>query len=172
MRFFSTGHFRGLIAQILGTIVGMAFVMAVRVVMRLPLDLSDPKVFEPVMVVGVIFGALAFLIGVGSFDGWFNWARGQATSDDISPDPAKPNWMRYFSVDYDHKVIGIQYGVTSFFLLGFGGLMAIFFRTELAQSGIEFLKNGSIFEILLSKPWQVLAGQQYSPEHMFNTMMS
>src|SRR3972149_5113620 len=161
MRFFSTGHFRGLIAQILGTIVGMAFVMAVRVVMRLPLDLSDPKVFEPVMVVGVIFGALAFLIGVGSFDGWFNWARGQATSDDISPDPAKPNWMRYFSVDYDHKVIGIQYGVTSILLLGFGGLMAMFFRTELASSGITFLS---------SDIWETILG--YSGPHLFNTMMS
>ncbi|HLD93879.1 MAG TPA: cbb3-type cytochrome c oxidase subunit I [Anaerolineales bacterium] len=161
MRFFSTGLFRGLIAQILGTIVGMAFVMAVRVVMRLPLDLSDPKVFEPVMVVGVIFGALAFLIGVGSFDGWFNWARGQATSDDISPDPAKPNWMRYFSVDYDHKVIGIQYGVTSILLLGFGGLMAMFFRTELASSGITFLS---------SDIWETILG--YSGPHLFNTMMS
>lgn len=172
MRFFSTGLFRGLIAQFLGFLVGMAFTLALRVIFRMPVTLSDPKVVEPVVVVGTLFGAIAFLVGVGSFDGWFKWARGQSTSDDISPDPAKPNWMRYFSVDYDHKVIGIQYGVTSILLLGFGGSMAMFFRTELAQSGIEFLKNGSVFDILLSKPWQLLANQPYSPEHLFNTMMS
>ena len=161
MRFFSTGLFRGLIAQILGTVVGMAFVMAVRVIMGLSVNLSDSKVFEPVMVVGIIFGALAFLVGVGSFNGWFKWARGQATSDDISPDPSKPNWMRYFSVDYDHKVIGIQYGVTSILLLGFGGLMAMFFRTELASAGITFL-NSDIWETILG----------YSGPHLYNTMMS
>jgi cytochrome c oxidase subunit 1 len=103
---------------------------------------------------------------------WIKWARGKQTSDNLEPDPAKPNWMRYFSVDYDHKVIGIQYGVTSLLLLGIGGSLAMLFRTELASSGISFLSNGSIFETILGKPWEVLAGTQYSPEHLFNTMMS
>src|SRR3972149_6907770 len=167
MRFFSTGLFRGLIAQIGGMVVGMAFTMAVRVVLGLPAWNR-----EPVIVVGVLFGAISFMVGVGAFNDWFKWTRGEATSDDHDPDPAKPNWMRYFSVDYDHKVIGIQYGVTSLLLLGIGGSLAMLFRIELAQSGITFLSNGSIFETILETPWQVLAGTQYTPEHLFNTMMS
>lgn len=172
MRFFSTGLFRGLIAQLLGTVVGMAFVLALRVLMGLPLSMTDPTVMEPVFIGGVLIGAVAFMVGVGSFDEWFRWARGKPINEDISPDPSKPNWMRFFGVDYDHKVIGLQYGVVSVILLGFGGTLAVLFRTELAQSGIDFLSNGSIFEALLGKPWEVLARQQYSPEMMFNSMMS
>src|SRR3972149_2413066 len=156
MRFFSTGLFRGLIAQIGGMVVGMAFTMAVRVVLGLPAWNR-----EPLIVVGVLFGALSFMVGVGAFKDRFKWARGEATSDDHTPDPAKPNWMRYFSVDYDHKVIGVQYGVTSLLLLGFGGTMAMFFRTELAAAGITFL-NSDVFETLLG----------YSGPHLYNTMMS
>lgn len=162
MRFFSTGLFRGLIAQILGTAVGMAAAMAVRVLMGLPAwSGTDVTVQEPVIVIGVIVGAIAFLVGVGSFDEWIRWARGKPANDNIDPDPSKPGWMRYFGVDYDHKVIGIQYGVTSILLLGIGGTLAMLFRTELAQSGITFL-NSDIFETLLG----------YSSEHLFNTLMS
>jgi len=161
MRFFSTGLFRGLLAQVLGTIVGMAFVMAVRVIMGLPAWSAEASVQEPVLVGGVLIGAISFLVGVGIFDDWFKWARGISTVDSIEPDPAKPNWMRYFSVDYDHKVIGIQYGVTSLLLLGIGGTLAMLFRTELAQSGITFL-NSDIFETILG----------YSSEHLYNTLMS
>ncbi len=161
MRFFSTGLFRGLVAQALGTIVGMAFVMAVRVMMGLPAWSAEASVQEPVLVGGVLIGAISFLVGVGIFNDWFKWARGIPTIDSIEPDPAKPNWMRYFSVDYDHKVIGIQYGITSILLLGIGGTLAMFFRTELAQSGITFL-NSDIFETILG----------YSSEHLYNTLMS
>src|SRR3972149_742876 len=130
MRFFSTGLFRGLIAQIGGMVVGMAFTMAVRVVFGLPAWNR-----EPVIVVGVLFGAISFMVGVGAFNDWFKWTRGEGTSDDHTPDRPKPNWMRFFSVDYDHKVIGVQYGVTSLLLLGSGGTPAMFFRTQLAPSG-------------------------------------
>lgn len=161
MRFFSTGLFRGLVAQVLGTIVGMAFVMAVRVVMGLPAWSAESSVQEPVLVGGVLIGAISFLVGVGIFNDWFKWARGRSTVDSIEPPAGRPSWMRYFSVDYDHKVIGIQYGITSILLLGFGGTMAMFFRTELASSGITFL-NSDIFETILG----------YSSEHLYNTMMS
>lgn len=166
MRFFSTGLVRGLIAQILGTFVGIAFVMAIRVVLGFPLSSPDPiengQIWEATIVPAVIIGALAFMVGVGVLNDWFKWARGKPTAEpSLEPDPAKPNWMRFFSVDYDHKVIGIQYGVTSLLLLGIGGTFAMLFRTELASSGIRFL-NSDIFETLLG----------YSSEHLFNTLMS
>ena len=42
-------------------------------------------------------------------------------------------------VNTDHKVIGIQYVVTSFFFLFVGGLMAMLMRAELAAPGRQFV---------------------------------
>ncbi|MBX3003083.1 MAG: cbb3-type cytochrome c oxidase subunit I [Anaerolineales bacterium] len=165
MRFFSTSFFRGLIAQIVGTAVGMGFVMALRVIFGLPLsspvEADDAHIREIIVVGGVIVGAISFLVGAGVFGDWFKWARGEETSDDHTPDPNKPHWMRFFSVDFDHKVIGVQYGVTSLLLLLFGGTFAMLFRIELASSGITFL-NSEIFKVLLG----------YDGPHLYNTLMS
>lgn len=156
MKLLSLGLVRGLIAQIAGTALGMAFTMFVRVVFGMPAWNR-----EPVIVVGAIFGAIAFMIGVGALGDWFKWAKGEPTSDNHDPDPDKPNWHRFFNVDYDHKVIGIQYGVTSVLLLGFGGIFAMIFRLELAQSGITIV-NSDIFELILG----------YSGPHLYNSLMS
>ena len=48
-------------------------------------------------------------------------------------------WKRYFGVSLDHKVIGIQYLGLSLVLLSFGGIFALIFRTELAETGMQFL---------------------------------
>lgn len=165
MRFFSTSMFRGLIAQVAGTVLGMGLAMALRVIFGLPLsspiEAEDAHIREVIVVVGVLVGAIAFLVGSGVFTDWFKWARGEETSDDHTPDPSKPNWMRYFSVDFDHKVIGVQYGVTSLLLLLFGGIFAMLFRIELSGSGITFL-NSEIFKVLLG----------YDGPHLYNTLMS
>ncbi|MBW4554856.1 MAG: cytochrome c oxidase subunit I [Trichormus sp. ATA11-4-KO1] len=42
------------------------------------------------------------------------------------------NWREYFSFSTDHKVIGIQYLVTSFVFYLFGGALATLIRSELA----------------------------------------
>lgn len=165
MRFLSTGLFRGLVAQVAGSIIGIAFAVAARVMMGLPLSSADPEldkhIFEVIVVPGVIFGALGFLVGSGVFRDWFKWARGQKTSDEHVVDPEQPKWVRYFNVDFDHKIIGIQYGVVSLLLLLFGGTFAMLFRTELASSGITFL-NSEIFKVLLN----------YDGAHLYNTLMS
>jgi cytochrome c oxidase subunit I len=41
------------------------------------------------------------------------------------------NWKRYFSFSHDHKVIGIQYLVTSFIFFLVGGIFAMVIRGEL-----------------------------------------
>ncbi|MCH7664033.1 MAG: cbb3-type cytochrome c oxidase subunit I, partial [Chloroflexi bacterium] len=94
-----------------------------------------------IFVVGALVGAGTFMVGVGALSDWMKWARGEATSDEHELDPQKPSWMRYFNVDLDHKIIGIQYGVTSLILLGFGGTFAMLFRWELKEEGITFLDN-------------------------------
>lgn len=131
----SLGLVRGLIGQLLGTILGFAVVVLSRILMG-----SDPVwSTEPAWVAGAVFGSIGFLIGVGSLTDWFSWWRGIPTPFRHGPPPGQPAWTRYFGVDYNHKVIGIQYGVTSFVLLCIGGLFAVAFRTELARSGLQFL---------------------------------
>ncbi len=47
------------------------------------------------------------------------------------PEHEPPNWRRYFSFSTDHKVIGIQYLVTSFIFFLVGGIFAMVIRGEL-----------------------------------------
>lgn len=48
-----------------------------------------------------------------------------------STHPQAWKWYQYFTYNTDHKVIGIQYLVTSFFFYLIGGLMAVAMRAEL-----------------------------------------
>ncbi|WAL58031.1 cytochrome c oxidase subunit I [Thermocoleostomius sinensis] len=48
-------------------------------------------------------------------------------------------WYDYFTFNIDHKVIGIQYLVTTFIFYLIGGLMAVAMRTELATPDPDFL---------------------------------
>ena len=137
--FLSLGIIRGLIGQIVSTAAGMGLVMLIRSV--LGHTVWKP---EPVIVGGALIGAIAFLIGVGIFRDWFKWAQGQETPLRHGPPADRPAWTRYFSVDYSHKVIGVQYTITGILLLVFAGSLAIVFRLELAQSGLQFHTAGSV----------------------------
>jgi len=53
--------------------------------------------------------------------------------------PDKWKWYHYFTFNVDHKVIGIQYLVTSFIFYLIGGGMAVLMRTELATANSDFL---------------------------------
>jgi cytochrome c oxidase subunit 1 len=56
------------------------------------------------------------------------------------PFPGAPNnWKRFFSFSTDHKVIGIQYLVTSFFFFLIGGLLAMIMRGELITPEADLL---------------------------------
>jgi cytochrome c oxidase subunit I len=52
-----------------------------------------------------------------------------------------PNWREYFSFSTDHKVIGIQYLVTSFVFYLIGGVLAELVRTELATPEVDFVSR-------------------------------
>ena len=53
--------------------------------------------------------------------------------------PEKWRWIDYFTFNTDHKVIGIQYMVTSFIFYLIGGVMATAMRTELATPNPDVL---------------------------------
>jgi cytochrome c oxidase subunit 1 len=140
----SLGLIRGLITQIVSTVLGMGLVMLIRLLEGRPAWEA-----EPVIVVGSLIGAIGFLAGVGVFNDWYKWTRGKETPMHHGPPQDKPAWTRYFSVDYSHKVIGVQYAITGVLLLLFAGSLAIIFRLELAQSGLQFLKPDT-FNTLIS----------------------
>jgi cytochrome c oxidase subunit 1 len=51
------------------------------------------------------------------------------------------NWKKYFSFSTDHKVIGIQYLVTTFVFYLVGGALATAVRTELATPEVDFVSR-------------------------------
>jgi cytochrome c oxidase subunit 1 len=125
---------RGIVGQVVGFIVGMALTMIIRVAMGLPA--WEP---EPVWVVGALVSVMGFLLAVGALDDWMQWIVGKETPLRHGPPKDKPAWTRYFSVDYNHKVIGVQYTVLGIIMLMAGGTFALAFRTELLAAGMQFL---------------------------------
>jgi len=67
----------------------------------------------------------------------------------------KPDWRRYFRFNTDHKVIGVQYMVTTFFFFLIGGALAMLIRTELAQPGTDLL-NGVQYNRFLTNHGSVM----------------
>lgn len=68
---------------------------------------------------------------------------------------AKPAWRRYFKWNTDHKVIGIQYLVTTFFFFLVGGALAMLVRTELLQPGADLL-DGAEYNRFLTNHGSVM----------------
>ena len=90
-------------------------------------------------VAGAFLGVFTALLAAGVLGDWLRWAAGRRTELRHGPPAGRPAWTRYLSVDYNHKVIGIQYGVTSIIVLLVGGILALIFRVELAVPGMQFL---------------------------------
>src|SRR5438876_3457061 len=94
---------------------------------------------DAILTVSLIAVPLLFLIGIGGFDYWFYWASGRPTRPEDHSGHGARSWKDYFRVNTDHKVIGIQYTVTSFFFLLVGGMLAMLIRAQLAKPGMQFL---------------------------------
>jgi cytochrome c oxidase subunit 1 len=134
-KFYSSDLVRGLIWQFIGWIAGAIFVSVIRLLMGL--KVLDTFFFtEPALVFGGFVGVFFFFSGSGVLRDWFKWAKGEETPEHHE-DP--DGWEKYINVSLDHKVIGIQYTITSLFLLVVGGSFALIFRTELAAPGLQFL---------------------------------
>ena len=134
----SLGLIRGIIGMIIGAILGMAVTMLIRIAMGLA-----AWGMEPAAVVGALVGAIGFLLAVGVLDDWIKWMRGLPTPMRHGPPEGKPAWTRYFGVDYNHKVIGIQYTVTGIALLFVAGSLALMFRLELVQPELQYLDTNT-----------------------------
>src|SRR5512143_1108634 len=132
VNFFSIGIVRGTIGFIVGWGIGLGLTSLIRLAMHLPS--TQPSMYgisQPAWVTGALFGAFGFMLVHGVLNDWLKEARGDYVPD--HPQDAFPSgWARYLSASYDHKAIGIQYGVTSLLVLLLAGLFALIFRTQLA----------------------------------------
>lgn len=153
MSLMDLGLVRGLVGQVLGTLAGIALVTAIRLVAGM-----EAWAQEPALTAGIVLGGIGFLIGVGAITDWSKWWVGKETPFVHGPPQGKPAWTRYFAVDYNHKVIGIQYGVTGLLMIMIGGAFAVIFRTELARAGLQFLPENSYNTLLSMHGWAALFG--------------
>ena len=84
---------------------------------------------------------IGFLAGIGAFDYWVRYAIGAPTVPEDHSTHGGRTWQDYFRPNTDHKVIGVQYLVTTIFFFVAGGMMAMLFRAELARPGMQFVDN-------------------------------
>ncbi len=91
-----------------------------------------------VLVAGLVTAPIGFLAGIGAFDYWVYYALGYPTRAEDHSGHGARSWRDYFRVNTDHKVIGVQYLVTTVFFFLAGGLLALLVRAELAKPGIQY----------------------------------
>src|SRR6195256_2326117 len=120
-------------------VIGFAFAFGLTVLIRWLMHEHPIIDGDAITVVSLIAVPLFFLVGLGAFDYWFYWAAGRPTPPEDHSGHGAYSWKDYFRVNTDHKVIGIQYVVTSFFFLFVGGLLAMLMRAELAAPGRQFV---------------------------------
>src|SRR5450631_1402823 len=133
-------------------IIGVLFSAALTWIVRMSTGHATFTHFisaNAITTVALIVVPLAFLIGIGGFDYWFYWAAGRPTRPEDHSSHGAYTWKDYFRVNTDHKVIGIQYIVSSFFFLLLGGLIAMLIRAQLAQPGSHFV-DGNTYNGLFS----------------------
>src|SRR3712207_4890814 len=132
------GWYRAGLFLLLGVLFSAALVLAVRAAYGLDTfdggDLLTGKAQNAILVVSLLAAPLFFLVGLGAFDYWFYWASGKPTRPEDHSSHGATSWKDYFRVNTDHKVIGIQYVVTSFFFMLIGGLLAMLVRAELRSA--------------------------------------
>src|SRR5690348_16660526 len=111
-----------------------------------PIILSEADI----LVAGLVAAPVGFLAGIGTFDYWVNYVLGKPTPahEDHSGHGAK-SWKDYFRVNTDHKVIGIQYLVTTIIFFIIGGMLAMLVRAELAKPGVQYF-GGQSYNALFS----------------------
>jgi cytochrome c oxidase subunit 1 len=129
------GWYRAALSLPIGLIIGAGLVIGLRAFMG-----KNPLVDgESVTTACLITVPMAFLVGIGCFDYWFRWASGAPTVPEDHSGHGARSWKDYWRVNTDHKVIGIQYIVTTFVFFILGGLMAMIVRAELFAPGSQLV---------------------------------
>jgi cytochrome c oxidase subunit 1 len=132
---------RAFVLGIVGYALGVGLTMAIR---------GGTPTDEIAVIIGYIFALVGWLGGIGGIEAFGRQWIGKSV--EVSTDRG---WRRYFEFSVDHKVIGIQYGVTLLGVLLIGGIAAMIMRVELASPGVgivdldDFNKIVSMHGILM-----------------------
>src|SRR5215210_7607962 len=129
---------RAFFGALVGGAIGFGLVVALRAISGLEIFQTEQNGY-PHVIVPAITAPLGFLLGIGGFDYWFRWAAGKSTIPEDHSQHGAHSWRDYFKFNTDHKVIGIQYVVTTFFFFLVGGMIAMLIRAELAQPGTQIV---------------------------------
>jgi cytochrome c oxidase subunit 1 len=125
--------------------IGMGLVCGIRAI-------AGWKVLEwedIVLVGGMVMAPLGFLGGLGGFDYWLRYMGGAPTGEEDHSSHGAKSWKDYFRINTDHKVIGVQYVVTTVVFFIIGGLLAMVVRAELAQPGAQVV-DGQTYNALFT----------------------
>lgn len=136
------GVVKGYVGGAIGAAIGLIITLTIRAAMGLSNAWSTTfdSDWNVMVSVACFTGTIGFMIGVGSMNDWIAWAIGRKGSDGhYHPKEGVPHWHRFFGMDTNHKVVGIQYGVLGIIALGLGGLFAMIFRTELTDPGLQYI---------------------------------
>ncbi len=94
---------------------------------------GHPFITEISAVIGWVGGVIGWLLGVGGWEGVVLPLFGVP-----NPWVAAPGWRKYLELSTEHKVIGIQYLISSTGTFGIAGLLAMGIRYELMQPSLHF----------------------------------
>jgi cytochrome c oxidase subunit I len=104
--------------------------------------------WEPIITAAFLTAApIGFLAGLGAFDYWLRWAFGFPTRPEDHSGHGARRWTDYFRINTDHKVIGVQYVVTTVFFFLAGGMLAMLVRAELARPEADFVDSQTYNEL-------------------------
>jgi cytochrome c oxidase subunit 1 len=136
---------RGALFFVIGVLFSAALVLLIRALYGFPSFDGGLTVNaqNAILIVSLLAAPLFFLVGIGAFDYWFYYMSGRPTRPEDHSSHGAYSWKDYFRVNTDHKVIGIQYVVTSFFFMLLGGLLAMVVRAELAAPGMQFVDSNA-----------------------------
>ncbi len=134
-RLTEPGWWRAALSLPLGFLIAAGLVTGVRALQGIEPAIDG----EAITTTSLLVVPMAFLIGIGCFDYWFRWASGAPTVPEDHSGHGARSWRDYWRVNTDHKVIGIQYIVTTFVFFILGGLMAMLVRAELAAPGSQLV---------------------------------
>jgi cytochrome c oxidase subunit 1 len=131
----SPGWYRAAFSMAIGWVVAFVLVTGLRMLLGWDQTID----WNSITTVSLITVPIAFLYGIGCLDYWLYWLSGKPTKVDDHADHGARRWQDYFHFNTDHKVIGIQYIVTTFFFFFVSGLLAMLFRLELLEPGMQFV---------------------------------
>jgi cytochrome c oxidase subunit 1 len=133
---------RGALCGLAGTGVGIGITMLVRHGIGLPAWNTGP-----VLTIGIFTGVFTYLAALGVFNYWARWAIGGSSKEEN--EPRKHGWMRYFSVDTNHKIIGVQYFITGLSFLPFAVILQLIGRVHMSDPGLGILSS-TVYESVIS----------------------